>query len=230
MVAEWSRIVGALREACAGVGLDIVHPFAVGTYNRALPAELELEDFGRETTLGVLFANTRALWTPFLEALKSDVALADDAHPLERYLETRLVPLLPRPHRLYWAQELEPRPLPIQRLAELVGLAPLSPSHLSIHPEHGPWLALRAVAVFDEEGPGAPVPLLDSPCSRCSRPCLPALETALAQTGNTPDAGAIARQADAWIAVRDACPVGKAARYGEHQLRYHYTKDRKFLR
>jgi hypothetical protein len=28
-----------------------------------------------------------------------------------------------------------------------------------------------------------------------------------------------------WLAVRDACPVGRHFRYPEGQLRYHYTRD-----
>jgi methylmalonic aciduria homocystinuria type C protein len=127
-----------------------------------------------------------------------------------------------RRHALYWAHQTSPRALPIQRLAELVGLASLSPSHLSIHPLYGPWFALRAVAVFDVDGPDEPAPALTSPCVQCDKPCLPALERALPLR--------VEEHAGAWIAVRDACPVGRASRYGEEQLRYHYTKDRKLLR
>lgn len=38
------------------------------------------------------------------------------------------------------------------------------------------------------------------------------------------------KQPDSWIAVRDACPIGREHRYPEDQLRYHYTKDRSLLR
>lgn len=33
-----------------------------------------------------------------------------------------------------------------------------------------------------------------------------------------------------WLAVRDACPVGRAHRYSDAQIAYHYTKDRGVLR
>ena len=56
-------------------------------------------------------------------------------------------------------------------------------------------------------------------------PCVKALDVAMA---NAPDPRlASARQA--WVAIRDACPVGTASRYSEAQLRYHYTKDREAL-
>jgi hypothetical protein len=33
----------------------------------------------------------------------------------------------------------------------------------------------------------------------------------------------------AWLAVRDACPVGRAHRYDDDQLRYHYAGERDAL-
>jgi hypothetical protein len=44
-----------------------------------------------------------------------------------------------------------------------------------------------------------------------------------------PDAAAVERGWRAWVAVRDACPVGRASRYGDEQIRYHYAKDRGVL-
>jgi hypothetical protein len=51
-----------------------------------------------------------------------------------------------------------------------------------------------------------------SPCT-CVAACRTTLETALGSTTWEP-----------WVAVRDACSL-RAWRYGEEQLRYHYTKE-----
>jgi methylmalonic aciduria homocystinuria type C protein len=32
-----------------------------------------------------------------------------------------------------------------------------------------------------------------------------------------------------WLAVRDACPIGRAHRYDDAQIRYHYARDRSAL-
>ena len=32
-----------------------------------------------------------------------------------------------------------------------------------------------------------------------------------------------------WLAVRDACPVGREHRYGDDQIGYHYRHDRTLL-
>jgi len=93
---------------------------------------------------------------------------------------------------------------------------------LAIHPQHGPWFGLRAVLVAAIEGPPS-TPRPASPCASCSAPCVPALERALAVSGSPLSSAAITRHAAAWIAVRDACPIGRASRYSDAQLDYHYA-------
>jgi methylmalonic aciduria homocystinuria type C protein len=225
----------ALSAALAEVGLDLVHGFDVDTYNASAPPEDCLPTFGLPGRSGLLLANSRALWPPFRRAYCEDIALRAAEHPLEQYLESRVARSLEvlsgRRYALVWAHTTSPRAFPIQRLAEKVGFATLSPSHLSIHAEHGPWLALRAVLVLDvarQDPPEAKAPL--NLCQQCSRPCLVALERALHVTGKVLDAHSIARASRAWIEVRDACPVGQDSRYSEPQLQYHYTKAAEHLR
>jgi methylmalonic aciduria homocystinuria type C protein len=105
-----------------------------------------------------------------------------------------------------------PEYLPIQRTAEQAGLARLSRTHLSIHPVYGPWIGLRALATFEMEGPPTP-PLPADPCEGCATRCQAALDAAVA-----------ARDWRLWLAVRDACNVGRDWRYSEDQIAYHYTK------
>jgi len=230
---EWKRIAETMRECCAQDGLDILHAFGTGAYNGRVPAEWRVHDFGGKDRLGILLGNTRALWPHFIGALRADPVLTATEHPLHEYVRARLVRAIAgateRPHHLTWAHQIEPRALPIQRLAELVGLASLGPSHLSVHPDYGPWFALQAVVVFDVAGPSEPATPLQSPCAACSQPCVAALERAMRATQSAPSGAAIAQHPEPWIAVRDACPVGREARYGQLQLAYHYTKDRSLL-
>lgn len=106
-------------------------------------------------------------------------------------------------------------------MAEAIGFAALSPSHLSLHPEHGPWIGLRAIVIAERPYEGPARPPLPRPCDGCERPCMGALDEALAR-------GDAASWRD-WLAVRDACPVGRGSRYGAAQIRYHYTKDQDWL-
>jgi cyanocobalamin reductase (cyanide-eliminating) / alkylcobalamin dealkylase len=227
--APWQDIAERFAGHCAEAGLDLSWPFNVRKYNLQAFENERLFDFGRPDALGILVGNTRRLWPVFKRALAAETALSADPNPLDSYVTARLRALgagvLGRPFQLIFAHATAPKPFPIQRLAEAVDFAATSPSHLSIHPEHGPWLALRAVVVVDVEGP-APTPgRLESPCRGCSAPCVPALRRAIAVSTPPLSEQTIAEHAAEWIAIRDACPVGRGSRYGEEQLVYHYTKN-----
>jgi len=227
---EWQDIAERLEAACAESGFDLTCAFGVGRYNAVASPDAQLDDFGRPNRLGILIGNTRKLWPAFTRALENDQELAASENQLDTYVTVQLTRIAreatPHRHQLVFSHVTAPRPFPIQRLAELVGFAALSPSHLAIHPLHGLWFALRAVLVIDVAGPDKAPSAPTRPCSGCSAPCVPALERAVAASGTPLTSGAIAAHAAEWIAVRDACPVGHESRYGEAQLRWHYGSSR----
>lgn len=210
----------AARLAADGLDLAVAGPLA--PYQAAVPAEYRLPDFGRAAAEVVLVGNTRALWPRFTACWRADPALRACAHPLDTWVEARVRAAL---DGLAWgsevrfAHEAPPRRPAIQRLAQVLGLGHLGPPHLVVHPVHGPWIALRAAIVLDRDWEGPPPPPAPDPCTPCAKPCLAPLARA-----QEPGAGW-----EHWLAVRDACPVGRAHRYPEPQVRYHYTKDRRWL-
>lgn len=105
-----------------------------------------------------------------------------------------------------------------------VGLAALGPAHLSVHPDFGPWFAYRALIAVDLPPLTETDQHRSEPCASCSAPCVPALHEALGAPNPTGSG-----RFEPWLAVRDACPAGRAARYSEAQIRYHYTKERRWL-
>ncbi len=208
------EIITRLARRLRQFGLDIAHPFtAVGLET------FTFETFGRDRALAVLVANTKAIWPHVVSRAAQPGRGSAADHPVDTLVTSAVRAALAEEaleHRVWWAHELL-EPLPIQRIAMEAGLAHLAPCHLSIHPLHGPWIALRAVIVLDTDGPteGSPAP---DPCTTCDKPCTEALEGALS-------AGRLEEQWRDWLAIRDACPIGRSSRYGEHQLRYHYAKD-----
>ena len=98
---------------------------------------------------------------------------------------------------------------PLQRIAVASGLGAWSETHLVIHSIHGPWFALRAAIVMPGEPPPPAPPAAACTCSdRCR--------------------GALARATSSadwrdWLAVRDACPIGRAWRYSDDQIEFHYV-------
>lgn len=189
-------------------GFDLVHPFDAGAAARE--PGLGLLAGGR---LGVLVGNTRALWPRFTAALAARPELAADPDPLDRYTEEAVGAAFPGARIYYGHRRYGGAFLPLQRLAVATGLGALAPSHLVIHPVHGPWFALRAAILVDAAAPPARPPIAQ-PC-RCGPACAGALEAALAARG--PGAWR------AWLGVRDACAL-REHRYGEEQIRYHYLR------
>jgi methylmalonic aciduria homocystinuria type C protein len=194
--------------ALASAGFDIAHHFDAAV----LASEPGLEALAAHGRDALLVGNTRALWRPF-------VAAADRAHPhpLQRYTEDTIERACAGRAIFYSHRRYEGAFLPFQRLAVVAGLAALAPTHLLVHPIYGPWFALRAVAIAPGEPRHVP-PRVALPCT-CNAACHDAL--AHATTRNS--------WRD-WLAVRDACPIGRAHRYDDDQIAYHYTKDPARLR
>jgi methylmalonic aciduria homocystinuria type C protein len=164
----------------------------------------------------MLVGNTRALWPKFLAARRADPELAASSDPLERYVESSIecaVASSPGARVYYSHRRYDGAFLPFQRLAVAIGLGALAPTQLVIHPIYGPWFALRAIIVTVAGPTPRREESIPQPCN-CTRACFNAL--AHANTTNS---------WQSWLAVRDACPIGRSWRYGDDQIRYHYTKD-----
>lgn len=195
---------------------------------------MKLPPVGRARALVIVAGNTRAMWPHVLASPYAAGPRPVDDHVAEvvhAAIERALAPLSLRPaHAVCFSPDPPPRRIAMQQLAHVAGLAALTPSHLCVHPIYGPWIALRAAIVIDVEGP-PPAPPPPPPCD-CTQGCGPALEHALAASAaaSAPDATGVRERWRLWVAVRDACPIGRAHRYGENQLRYHYTGDRSALR
>jgi methylmalonic aciduria homocystinuria type C protein len=249
MSTSAEQVAIAFASACARRGLDLAVSFPVDVFNATAAADERLPDLKRSNALAVLVGNTRGFWPVFRAALADDPAMLQSRNPLDEYVAHSVTEAAANTgvrHELRWAHSMHPRPIPIQKLARQVGLAALAPSHLSVHPEFGPWIALRAVAIFDVAGPIFSRPPAREPCVSCAKPCVPALQRALASAGagaitgapapagsdpdpRSPDDVGMAADWQRWLAVRDSCPVGIAHRYSADQIAYHYTKARSLL-
>ncbi len=219
MGTSWRDGAREISEQLAKTGLDIVWPFPSRLLGEVAEEEV------RPGLLGLLVGNTRALWPRLVEALERDPSLRGQPDPVDRYCEQRIATVLESAGASWqarWAHTLPPDAYPIQALAHAAGLCDIAPCRLAIHERYGPWFALRAAVVIDVAGPSdAPDP--PAVCAPCSAPCRRPFAAALA--------GGASLEGDwrRWLAVRDACPVGREHRYREPQLEYHYTKQRSLL-
>jgi methylmalonic aciduria homocystinuria type C protein len=194
--------------------------------------------------VGILVGNTRALWEPFLAARRANATLAASSDPIEQFTEAVVgAEATTRDATVFYSHaQYDGAFLPFQRIAVAAGFAALAPTHLLVHPTYGPWFALRAIVLISDTTNRGPTPIsahdvqrgptpisahrfasvaIEPPCT-CDASCLAMFDAAIA-AGNGPESWR------AWLAVRDACPVGRAFRYSDAQLAYHYTKDARFL-
>jgi methylmalonic aciduria homocystinuria type C protein len=195
-------VIAALAER----GLDLSARLAVADYNAVVPPALRLPG-----DCALVVGNTRALWPKFLASGKR---LLDDY-----VMESVTAAAGDAPRAIRWAHDV-PATVAIQRAAAIAGLAYLAPSHLCVHPEYGPWIALRAVIVLDEDAPPR-APAIAPPCD-CARGCGPAFERAMA-AGEPRSTEELRARWRLWLDVRDACPVGRVHRYSEEQILFHYA-------
>ncbi|HEU4610536.1 MAG TPA: hypothetical protein VFS15_00610 [Kofleriaceae bacterium] len=200
-------------EQLAEAGFDVVHPFDAHGVARALAIDAL---FDPERPCGWIVGNTRAMWPRFLAARRADPELAGCRDPLDRHVEQTCAKLTGA-RCLFVHRSENGAYLPFQRIAAAAGLGTVGPSQLLVHPTYGPWLGLRAIVLVA----GTPITrVLPRPPCDCAERCASAFERAR-------DAHSTWRD---WLAVRDACCVGREHRYGDDQIAYHYTKDHAHLR
>jgi methylmalonic aciduria homocystinuria type C protein len=216
-----ARTLATIAARCTAHGLDLHASTTVGAYNAQLDEPFHLP--GAPDRAVAVVANTRAIWPHVDRFVQRFPHLTDpvDAHVMRVVLSAVdgvSVPVVD----VRFSHEEPPRRIAIQRLADVAGLAWLAPSHLCVHPEFGPWIALRAAVVLD--APGVDVAPAAPTCD-CSTGCLPALERALA-AGEPTNGDELRDHWLLWLAMRDACPLGHRHRYDDEQIRYHYVGER----
>ena len=129
----------------ADAGFDLIHAFDT--------AAVDFPFLHGAPRLGLIIANTRALWPRFLAARRTDPELLAAEHPLDLYTERTLARAFPGERIWFGHTHYDGAWIPIQRLADAVGFAWLSPEHFSIHPIYGPWIGLRAVVALAGDPP-----------------------------------------------------------------------------
>jgi hypothetical protein len=186
----------------------------------------------------VLFANGADLWPRFRDSIAEgslDARTIAEDRVFDSWIEAELRAVTAasgRRHATWFSHDAD---LDFVQLAVDVGLASRAPCRLAIHPRRGLWFALRGFAVLDLDhrdvaelgsahGEGAMAS--NTPCAGCPAPCVPPFEIARArmQAGDDP-----AVVAELWLAVRDACPLGREHRYGDEQLAFHMGIERAAL-
>lgn len=234
------NLLDAILAPARPFGLNVVAGLSRDTYNQLAPPEMAMSQlFEGALSVVVLGNGGGELWRRFCADLQtSHRDLRTHEHPLDEWLWRAASELLSGPWREAGAVGVisssvrEPRPLNFMSMAERAGLG--APGRLGIlmHPDFGPWWALRLAVFLDRPLSEEGRPLLASVCEGCPAPCVAACPAGVVHGPGAFDwAGcqshrrAVADCADR-CAARLACPVGAAFAYPPQALAYHMSKSR----
>jgi hypothetical protein len=234
--------VAAFVAALAPAGIN-VHGVASAADWDAVAAPARTTDALLPGTRSILVLGNGgpALWRAFVADLQAHPEhLATEANPLDAFVHRALLaadPLLgDLPRRWFRAANEETTHLDFRVLARLAGLGAAGRLGLLMHPEHGPWLGLRAACLLPVDLPPSPV-VTTSPCDSCPAPCVAACPGGAFGSGTwSVDACGAFKLSSAVCEgtchARLACPAGATSRYPTEALRYHSHRasGRRWLR
>jgi hypothetical protein len=217
------------------VGLNLVGATTVAAYDeRVAPVRRLAARVGAARGVLVVGNGGGDFWRAFRAAAAEHDGAGDDA--LDRFTRDTVDDALagvPAVGRLFPFERDAPD---FQALAELAGLGRPGLVGVLIHPEYGPWIALRA-AVLLADAPTLPQPAAGfDPCPGCvERPCVAACPAgAVAPAGWDVPACAAHRLAAAAhcaaaCSARVECVHGRAHRYPADALAFHQAAARRAM-
>ncbi len=227
-----SKKIQALSQGLQHIGFEVVHPFPLEVLNETCLEYLHCV-LGRELpACGVLIGNTVSIWEYFISWLQQQPNWYDMKHPLDVFTEQSVqdccnvvCPNAP----VFWTHETQAYVVPIQKIAHESGCAFLSKGQLNIHPQYGPWFALRALLLLDETPPAKIEPR--NPSSEATElKASQIFQQLCTQDNGSSEFLDIQSHWRGWLKLRDLYHVGKRYRYTEAQIKYHYTHDKEILK
>src|SRR5262245_18235026 len=201
-----------LRARLAQHGLNLVGTTEIATYDAVVPPAWLLSPRADDARTAVVIDNGGgAFWVAFHRHVAADPAAGRVADPLDAFTRhvvgDAIAPLRDDlgAARLVFPFELHPLPMSFVHLAECAGLGRRSLLGLLVHPEYGPWMALRA-AILIPFALSAPRPADGfDPCpTSVERPCIAACPVGAVGPGGRD----VPRCAAHRIAVHGLCCAG----------------------
>lgn len=213
-------------------GLNLVGTTTIAAYDARVAPSRRLEPRAPDAR-GVLVVGNGGpdFWHAFREA--GDVG-GDD--PLDRFTRASVDAALDGVAVVGRRFPFERDAPDFQVLAELAGLGRRSLVGVLVHPEYGPWIALRA-AVLLADAPAAPRPADGfDPCPGCvERPCIAACPAGAVGPDGWDVPGCVAHRLAAEANCAPACTArlecvyGRAHRYPPDALAFHQASARRSM-
>ncbi len=233
-------MLDALGRALAPFGLNLIGVAAPRDYDAIVPPSHRL---GTTASAAIVVVGNGGgeFWAAYRAHVAADPTAESAAHPLDAFTTHVMESVaLPAVARLGIRAELRlpfratTPPLSFVHLAEAAGLGRRSLLGVLVHPEFGPWMALRGALFVDVAVAAARPAAGFDPCPACpDRPCLAACP---AGAVTNPAGWDVPRCIDFRVArgaanpcedrchARVACVYGRAHRYPEDALVHHQRR------
>src|SRR5262245_1233162 len=232
-------ILDQLRSLLAPAGLNLVGATAVAAYDAVVPARWSLGQQAPDARTAVVIGNGGvAFWEAFLRHRAGKSPRTDPLDAFTRAIVTDAVGALSadvrRMARLVVPFELRPIALSFVHLAECAGLGRTSLLGILVHPEFGPWMALRAALLLPFEVEAERPAEGFDPCPTCTeRPCIAACPAGAVGPRGWDVPGCVTHRlsgrgdgCDAGCHARIACVLGPEHRYPPEALAFHQAYAR----
>jgi len=231
-------LLKTITSALAPHGLNLIGTTTVADYEALVPSQYHVASLLPEAkTLIVIGNGGGQFWEGFRAYCQERPGyLQGRRHPLDDYtvevIEKTLTPILAQPgvgYRYLYPFRFWSEPVSFMHLARASGLAGPSILGVVIHPVYGPWMALRAALLINQEFRAAPTAAGFDPCPTCvERACMAACPASAVSVQKGWDIPAcvqhrlrVTANCVDYCHARFDCVYGREHRYPLDELQYH---------
>jgi epoxyqueuosine reductase len=235
-------LLGNFKTALAAYGFNLLGTTSVAAYEALTPSQYHVAALlSPAKTIVVIGNGGGEFWRGFRAHCEAHPHyLQEREHPLDDYtvetIETALTPQLQQvgaTYRYVYPFRFWTEPVSFMHLARAAGLAGPSMLGVVIHPHYGPWIALRAAVLVDQELFAPPQAEGFDPCPTCvERPCItacPASAMSLERGWDIPACVQhrlrVTTDCVDYCRARFDCVYGREHRYPLDELQYHQQRS-----
>lgn len=244
------NLLNSITDALAPHGLNLIGTATVTSYETMVPAQYHVASLLPEAkTLVVIGNGGGQFWEGFRAYCQERPGyLQGREHPLDDYtvevIEKTLTPILAQSgvvYRYLYPFRFWSEPVSFMHLARAAGLAGSSFLGVVIHPVYGPWMALRAALLINQELHVEPTATGFDPCPTCvERACMAACPASAISAQKGWDIPAcvqhrlrVTTDCVDYCRARFDCVYGREHRYPLDELQYHqqfsFTEMKKYF-
>ena len=241
-------LLNDITTALAPYGLNLIGTAARATYESLVPVQYHVTSLLPQTqsnqsvqSIIVIGNGGGAFWAGFRDYADARPGyFQKHSHPLDDYtvevIENSLTPLLQHSgatYRYVYPFRFSTQPVSFMHLAQASGLAGPSILGIVIHPTYGPWIALRAAILIDQQLASPALAQGFDPCPSCTeRSCMKACPANVVSTEKGWDIpGCVQHRLTVtsdcmdYCHARYECVYGREHRYPQDELQYHQAQS-----